>query len=76
MKSITAKVVSQKQQKTVVVERTINYVHPAYKKIMKKHTRHAAHCEIPVQIGDIVKLISTRPLSKHKYFKVVEKLHK
>lgn len=67
------KVVSNKMQKTVVVavERTVP--HPTYGKPMKKTKKFKAHDENnDCAIGDTVKIMETRPLSKDKYFRVVE----
>jgi len=71
------KVVSNKMQKTVVVaiERTVP--HPTYGKPMKKTKNFKAHDENnDCEIGDTVKIMETRPLSKDKYFRVVEILAK
>jgi len=71
------KVVSDKMQKTVVVtvERLVQ--HPLYKKSVKQTTRFKAHDENnDSHIGDIVKIMETRPLSKDKRWRVVEILEK
>ena len=76
-KKMTGIVVSNKMQKTVVV--TVEKVshHPRYKKVISKMTRYKAHDEGNVsQIGDIVRLVETRPLSKEKRWKVAEILTK
>jgi len=71
------KVVSDKMQKTVVVtvERLVQ--HPFYKKSVKQTTRFKAHDENnDSHIGDVVKIMETRPLSKDKRWRVVEILEK
>ena len=71
------KVVSDKMQKTVVVtvERLVQ--HPLYKKSVKQTTRFKAHDENnDSHIGDVVKIMETRPLSKDKRWRVVEILEK
>ena len=67
------KVVSDKMQKTVVVaiERLIQ--HPLYKKGIKRTIKFKAHDEKnEAHIGDTVKIVQTRPLSKEKGWRVVE----
>ncbi|MBU2701625.1 small subunit ribosomal protein S17 [Sporomusaceae bacterium BoRhaA] len=71
------KVVSDKMEKTVVVtvERLVQ--HPLYKKSVKQTTRFKAHDENnESHIGDTVKIMETRPLSKDKRWRVVEILEK
>jgi len=66
-------VVSDSMDKTVVVavERTIR--HPLYRRTMKRTTRFMAHDEEnQAKVGDKVRLMETRPLSKHKRWRVVE----
>lgn len=67
-------VVSNKMQKTVVVNVKTSTRHPRYHKIIRKITRYKAHDESSCQIGDLVKLEETRPLSKDKCWKVIEKV--
>lgn len=65
-------VVSNKMQKTVVVkvERTMR--HPKYGKVVTRAKKFYAHHEsAPLQIGDEVQIIETRPLSKLKRWRVV-----
>jgi small subunit ribosomal protein S17 len=66
-------VVSTKMQKTVTVkvERTIR--HPNYEKVVTRAKKYYAHNEIPdVQVGQKVRIIETRPLSKLKRWRVLE----
>lgn len=66
-------VVSNKMDKTVVVAVTRLFQHPVYKKTVKRVTKFKAHDEKnKCQIGDIVKIIETRPLSKEKRWLVIE----
>ena len=70
-------VVSNKMDKTVVVKVADYEPHPKYKKIMEKTKNYKAHDEQNVcQIGDKVKVMETRPLSKDKRWRVVEILEK
>ncbi|MBA2369724.1 MAG: 30S ribosomal protein S17 [Candidatus Protochlamydia sp.] len=64
-------VVSNKMQKTVVVKVERTYSHPQYGKIVTRGKKYYAHNETPLQIGDEVKIMETRPLSKLKRWRVV-----
>ncbi len=76
-KDITAKVVSMKMQKTVIVEMVHVSRHPLYRKAVKKTKRFAAHVEnMELAVGDMVKVLETKPMSKTKHFIVVEKISK
>ncbi len=66
-------VVSTKMAKTVVVEVARLKKHPIYKKFMRITKRYKAHNENPnVAVGDRVVMVSTRPISKEKRWRVVE----
>lgn len=70
-------VVSDKMDKTVVVSSTTMVLHPLYKKRVKKTNKLKAHDENNAcNIGDRVRLMETRPLSKDKRWRVVEILEK
>jgi small subunit ribosomal protein S17 len=72
-KVYTGTVVSNKMDKTVVVAVTRLFQHPVYKKTVKRVTKFKAHDEKDTcQIGDIVKIIETKPLSKEKRWVVIE----
>ena len=72
-KIYTGKVISNKMDKTIVVAVTRLYQHPKYKKTVKRVTKFKAHDEKNTcQIGDMVKIIETRPLSKEKRWIVIE----
>lgn len=71
-KTFTGKVVSDKMDKTVVVEIKHRKPHPQYKKVVEKRSKIYAHDEIGAKVGDIVEVVETRPLSKLKRFKVTE----
>lgn len=60
-------VVSNKMEKTVVVRVETLVKHPVYKKFIKKSKKYMAHDESnALNIGDVVKIEESRPLSKHK----------
>ena len=66
-KTRVGKVVSNKMDKTVVVSIQDNVRHPLYKKIIKRTVKLKAHDEEnSCNIGDTVKVMETRPLSKDK----------
>lgn len=69
---LTGVVVSDKMQKTVVVEVTRTYRHRLYGKIVSDRSRFMAHDELGCQIGDEVSIVESRPISRHKRW-VVEK---
>lgn len=74
-KVLIGKIVSTKMQKTVVVDVETVYRHPLYKKTVYKNNKFKAHNEdMELNVGDMVKIEETRPISKDKHFKVVEKL--
>ena len=71
------KVVSDKMDKTIVVAVEDSIRHPLYKKIVKRTQRFKAHDENnECGIGDRVKIMETRPLSKDKRFRLVEVVEK
>ena len=72
-KTRTGKVVSDKMDKTIVVAIQDNVKHPLYNKIVKRTYRLKAHDENnECNIGDTVKVMETRPLSKDKRWRLVE----
>ena len=76
-KVLTGKVVSTKMQKTVVVDVETVYRHPLYQKTIFKNKRFKAHNEdMELSVGDVVRIEETRPISKDKNFKVIEKVDK
>ena len=76
-KSMVGTVVSDKMDKTVVVAVETNVRHPIYKKTVKKTYKLKAHDEENnCKIGDKVKVMETKPLSKDKRWRVVEVVEK
>ncbi len=72
-KTRTGKVVSNKMQKTIVVAVEDHVKHPLYNKIVKKTYKLKAHDENnECNIGDTVKVMETRPISKDKRWRLVE----
>jgi len=71
------KVVSDKMDKTIVVAVEDHVKHPLYKKIVKRTYKLQAHDENnECNIGDTVKVMETRPLSKNKRWRLVEIMEK
>ncbi|MBX5467832.1 MAG: 30S ribosomal protein S17 [Firmicutes bacterium] len=67
------KVVSNKMQKTVVVAVESLVPHPLYGRRIRRTKKYKAHDEEnQCQVGDIVRIVETRPLSKEKRWRVVE----
>ena len=76
-KTRIGKVVSDKMDKTIVVAIEDSVQHPLYKKVMKRTYKLKAHDENKeCKIGDKVKVMETRPLSKDKRWRLVEVIEK
>ncbi|MDO5361288.1 MAG: 30S ribosomal protein S17 [Blautia sp.] len=76
-KTRVGKVVSNKMDKTIVVAIEDHVKHPLYKKIVKRTYKLKAHDEMnECNIGDTVKVMETRPLSKDKRWRLVEIVEK
>jgi small subunit ribosomal protein S17 len=76
-KTLVGRVVSDKMAKTVTVSVERRFQHPRYKKIIKRTaTVHAHDEERSAHVGDLVRVMSTRPLSRMKRWRVVEIIEK
>ncbi|QDG52645.1 30S ribosomal protein S17 [Persicimonas caeni] len=76
-KTRVGEVVSDKMEKTIVVAVTRQYMHPKYKKYVRKQKRYKVHDEEnECRVGDRVLIEETRPLSKHKRWKLKEIIEK
>ncbi len=76
-KTRTGEVVSNKAEKTIVVAIKRRVPHPKYGKIVNRTSTIMAHDEKnECQIGDIVRVMETRPLSKRKRWRFVETVRK
>ncbi len=72
-KSMVGAVVSNKMDKTVVVIVERLGRHPLYKKVIKSRKKFKAHdADNACQIGDVVRIVESRPLSKEKHWVVEE----
>ncbi|KMT21231.1 30S ribosomal protein S17 [Clostridium cylindrosporum] len=71
------KIVSDKMDKTIVVAVATKVRHPLYNKTMNRTTKFKAHDEDnSAKVGDTVKIMETRPLSKDKRWRLVEILER
>lgn len=72
-KERTGLVTSNKMDKSITVQVERRVQHPIYKKFVKKSTRFSAHDENnECNIGDTVRIMETKPLSKNKCWRLVE----
>lgn len=72
-KEVVGKVTSNKMDKTITVALERKYKHPLYGKFVKKTKKFSAHDEQnECNIGDVVQLMETRPLSKNKRWRLVK----
>lgn len=70
-------VISDKMNKTIVVEITRLVPHPLYNRVVKRKTKAAAHDEEnKAKLGDVVRIVETHPISKTKRWKLVEVISK
>ena len=76
-KTTVGRVVSDKRDKTIVLTIEDSVKHPLYKKVIKRTVRLKAHDENnECRVGDRVRVMETRPLSKDKRWRVVEIVEK
>ena len=76
-KTRVGKVVSDKMDKTIVVAIEDNVKHPVYGKVIKRTVKFKAHDEKnECRVGDRVRIMETRPLSKDKRWRLVEIIEK
>lgn len=69
-------VTSNKMDKTVNVQITRTYRHPLYKKVVQSKKKVMAHDELGCEIGDRVKIVESRPISRRKRWVVEEILRR
>ena len=76
-KILTGRVVSNKMVKTVVVEITRRKLHPLYEKYITRTKKIKAHDEKnQCRVGDIIRVVESRPLSKEKRWRLLEIVEK
>ncbi len=66
------RVVSDKMEKTVVVLVERAKQHPLYHKVMRQSVKFMAHDEMGAHVGDTVRIMESRPMSKRKRWQVIE----
>ena len=70
---LVGEVISDKMEKTVVVQVTRRITHPVYGKIIKRFKKYNSHvASVVPKVGDVVKISSVRPISKTKRWQVSE----
>ena len=73
-KTLKGKVIRDKNDKTVVVLVKRKYSHPFFKKVITSSKKYHAHDEKnKIKIGDIVKIIESKPFSKKKRWEIINK---
>ena len=71
--NLIGKVISSKMESTVTVEVARVIAHPVYKKRIKKHNKFLSHVsEVVPKVGDVVRITASKPISKHKRWRVTE----
>ncbi len=76
-KIISGKVVSSRMEKTAVVQVQRRFAHPVFKKIVSKRVKYKVHDETnDLNVGDTVRIVETRPLSKDKRWRLLEVLER
>lgn len=76
IKEIIGKVISRKMDKTIIVAVKNQIAHKKYNKIILKTKKYHVHDENNIYFtGDVVKIKQTRPISKTKFWTVIEKLN-
>ena len=73
---LTGVVISNKMDKSVLVEIARTYRHPLYKKVVHSKSKVMAHDELGCEMGDQVTIVESRPISKRKHWVVEEILHR
>ncbi len=67
---LTGVVISDKMEKTVVVQVSRTFRHPLYKKVVSVQKKYKAHDELGARVGDQVRIVESRPISKTKHWVV------
>ncbi len=76
-RALVGTVISLASAQTVIVEVVRSSRHPLYQKMVKRTKNFAVHSDIEgIMVGDNVKIVETRPMSKTKHFRMVGKVAK
>lgn len=79
MKKLQGKIISLKMQQSAVVEVERKWAHPLYQKQVKSNKNYTCALDqekLQVNLGDLVEIVETRPLSKTKRFRITRKIGK
>ena len=71
-KTFTGAVISDKMANTITINLEYKYRHPKYKKILKKNKKIYAENNLKAVVGDVVRVVEVRPLSRLKRFSTLE----
>lgn len=72
---LTGVVTSDKMEKTVIVEINRTYIHRLYKKVVSSRKRVMAQNDLDCKIGDLVRIVESKPISRNKCWVVEEIIH-
>lgn len=72
MRIFTGKVVTKKMQNTATVEVERTVIHPLYGKRYKRAKKYQVHDEVGVKVGDTVKFVTCKPISRLKKWRIVK----
>jgi len=76
-RELIGEVISNKADKSILIRIERRVKHPSYGKVVTRSSKHAAHDEKNIaKIGDTVRIVESRPMSKTKKWKVVEIINK
>jgi len=75
MKVFTGKVIKTKGTKTATVAVSRIVIHPLYQKRVKRIRKYHVHDEVGVVVGDLVKFVACKPISKMKKWKIIKKVN-
>lgn len=69
---LNGEVIGAKMQKTVTVKVDRSYRHPLYQKVVRRSKTYLVHDELGCNLGDMVRIVESRPISKRKHYVVEE----
>ncbi|HEY4485950.1 MAG TPA: 30S ribosomal protein S17 [Nitrospiria bacterium] len=76
-RTLVAEVISHRMNKTAVVRIERIFLHPTYKKVVRRLTKLKVHDELnECRVGDTVRILESRPISKEKHWRVIEIIQK
>ena len=74
MKKLTGKVIANKMDKSITVLVEHIWIHPLYKKRVRRSKKYCVHSEEKLNVGDKVTIGECRPISKRKKYRVLKKI--